>query len=127
MRSWQADRRRNRLPHHGSEASAIPMMLQLVLGNHALEKFFQLGDAAREIVDRLPFGIRQPAMFQNAAFRPDADHATGHSDHGRIIGYGMYHDTSGADFDVVADPDIAQHLRAGSDDHAVPDSGVALA
>src|SRR3989442_10315715 len=39
----------------------------------------------------------------------------------------MYHNRACADLDVVANADAAQHLRAGSNNHAISQSGVPLA
>ena len=48
----------------GVRAAAVLAPLQLVLGDHFAEHAFQFGDAARQVVDRLAFGIGQPSVIQ---------------------------------------------------------------
>src|SRR5579872_4587085 len=102
-------------------------MLDFMLGDQLAEHAFELGYAAGEIVDSLAFGIGKAAVFENAAFGTDAHDAAGNSDYGGIIGDGVDDHRSSADFDVVADDDVAEHLGSGADDDAVAEGGMALA
>ena len=61
------------------------------------------------------------------AFGADADDAAGDADHRRVVRDMVDHHRSGADLDVIADADVAEHLGAGADHHAVAEGGMALA
>src|SRR5579862_339955 len=103
------------------------MVFDFVLGNQLAEHAFEFGDAAGEVVNSLAFGVWETAVFEEAAFGTDAHDAAGDSDYGGIVGDRVDNHRSGANFDVVADADVAEYLGSGADHHAVAESGVALA
>jgi hypothetical protein len=89
---------------------------------------FEFSDAARKLVDGLAFGIRQFAVFErielNVAF---ADHSAGHSDDGRVRGYRTNDHGTCSNLYVIADVNVAEDLRAGSDHRAIAYGRVTLA
>ena len=56
-----------------------------------------------------------------------ADHSGRHAGDGAVGGHGAEHDAARADPAHAADLDVAEHLRAGPEQGAVPDLGMAIA
>ncbi len=56
------------------------------------------------------------------------NHPPRHADHGGVVGDRSHATTDPRpDLGMIADADVAEHLRAGADHHSVADGGVALA
>src|SRR5688572_24043046 len=53
------------------------------------------------------------------AFRPHANHSAGNSDHSRIIGNWLHNNRPRADFYVIADANVAQHLCSRAYYHVI--------
>src|SRR6202011_2587636 len=69
----------------------------------------------------------QATMLQGALFGAHPHYAAGDADHGGIVGHRVHHHGAGAHFHVIADSDIAEHLRARAHHYAIADGGMAFA
>ena len=84
-------------------------------------------DAFGEIVDQLTLGIGQRSVLEVADADARSNHTAWHADDRGMIGNRMNDDGSRADLGMVANQNVAQDFRAGSDDHIVADGGMPLA
>ena len=102
------------------------VVCRLMVFDHASQYALEFRDAAGQVVNGLPFGVGEPAVFQNAALGTDANHTSGNTDDGGMIRDRVDYHAARADLDVVPDHDIAEDLGASTDDDAVADGGMAL-
>ena len=82
------------------------MVGDFVFGDEAPQDVFELGDAPRQIIDGLAFGIGEAPVFEHAAFGADADHPSGHAHHGGVIRHRVDHHAAGADLHIIPDADV---------------------
>src|SRR5689334_3094404 len=92
-----------------------------------LDGSLEFGHSAGQFVDQLPFWIGKVSMFQCIGRVHAAHHASGNPDNSRLVRHRPHDNRARTDLGIVADPDVAQDLRAGADHHAVADRRMPLA
>jgi hypothetical protein len=92
------------------------------------QQAFQFVDAVAQFVQRLTLRIGQLSVFELVPLVRSHSHDTaGNTDDSRMIGNWLHDNRASADFDVVADRNIAEDFRPSADDYLISYGGVALA